>query len=86
MTRGILLLLIFWNLSALAQTTLLKIPNDLSKKGYSVDNAYAVVNNENDTFATFLTNENSINAYLTKEFTDPEDPADITRPGKKWSR
>lgn len=71
MIRGILFLLIFWNLSAVAQTTLLKIPNDLSKKGYSVENAYAVVDDENDTFATFLINENSINAYLYSQNFEP---------------
>lgn len=55
---------VFYIYSAIGQTPLLEIPNDLSRKNYSVENAYTVVDDENNTFATFLTNENSINAYL----------------------
>ena len=54
-----------------AQTPFLEVPNDLSRKNYSVENAFTVVNDENNTFATFLTNENSINAYLYSQNLEP---------------
>lgn len=62
-----------------AQTSFLEISNELSKKNYSVDNAYTVVDDENNTFATFLTNENSINAYLYSQ--DLKPISKFTSPG-----
>ncbi|MEH6764159.1 MAG: hypothetical protein V7655_06645 [Aequorivita antarctica] len=67
----ILFISIFCVFSTFAQAPFLEIPNDLSKKNYSVENAFVVVDDEKQTFATFLTNENTINAYLYSENAEP---------------
>ncbi len=67
----ILFFSIFCVFSAIGQTSFLEIPNDLSKKNYSVENAFVVVDDEKQAFATFLINENAINAYLYSENAEP---------------
>src|SRR5690606_325887 len=62
---------IFFVFSTVGQTPFLEIPNDLSKKNSSVDNAYVVVDDEHKTFSTFLVNETAINAYLYSEKLEP---------------
>ncbi|MCB0453642.1 MAG: hypothetical protein KDC94_12315 [Aequorivita sp.] len=62
---------IFCVFSSFAQTPFLEIPNDLSKKNNSVENAYVVVDNEKKTFSTFMVNEQSINAYLYSQELEP---------------
>ena len=62
---------IFCVFSTVGQTPFLEIPNDLSKKNSSVENAYVVVDEEHKTFSTFLVNETAINAYLYSEKLEP---------------
>src|SRR5690606_26430016 len=62
---------IFGAFSVVGQTPFMEIPNDLSKKNYSVENAYVVVNDENQNFSTFMVNEHSINAYLYSQKLEP---------------
>ena len=67
----ILLISIFYVISVNGQTPFLEIPNDLTIKNYSVDNAFTVVDNENKTFSNFLVNERAINAYLYSQDLKP---------------
>src|SRR5690606_19788962 len=62
---------IFYVISVNGQTPFLEIPNDLTIKNYSVDNAFTVVDNENKTFSNFLVNERAINAYLYSQDLKP---------------
>ncbi len=71
MNFRILFSLTFCVFSSVAQTPFLEIPNDLSRKNYSVENAFVVVNDENKTFSTFTLNEQSINAYLYSQELKP---------------
>lgn len=71
MNFRIVIPLLICAISSFAQTPFLEIPNDLSKKNYSVENAYVVVNDENKTFSTFMVNEHSINAYLYSQKLGP---------------
>ena len=67
----IFFLSIFSVFSTFAQAPFLEIPNDLSKRNNSVENAYVVLDNEHKTFSTFLLNETAINAYLYSENLEP---------------
>ena len=67
----ILFLLIFCSISTFAQTPFLSIPNDLKTRNRSPYDAFAVVNEENKTFAIFLDDDKTLNGYLYSEDLKP---------------
>lgn len=71
MNFRIVIPLLICTISSFAQTPFLEIPNNLSEKNNSVENAYVVVDEEKNTISTFLTNENTINAYLYSQDLEP---------------
>ncbi|SRX72465.1 hypothetical protein [Aequorivita antarctica] len=57
--------------STVAQTSFLTIPNDLKTRNKSPKDAFAVVDDENNTFAIFLDDDKTLNGYLYSEDLKP---------------
>lgn len=68
----ITILSIFSFFSTVAQTPFLSIPNDLKTRNRSPWEAFAVVDDENKTFAIFLDDDKTLNGYLYSEDLQPK--------------
>lgn len=71
MNFKILIISLIFSTPLVSQTSFLSISNDLKTRSISPSDAFAVVDDENNTFAIFLDDNKTLNGYLYSENLEP---------------